>query len=620
MMRVNPSDPAATFDEPTKPPPSAQAIKLGRQQVRQMLDDRPAMAKYGKKAEALYEWAARKFAGEDLHQQILWNSSDPPPDFPCDHQPPSQHRQGFIRLWRVYPQGPAKGQERRFEELWSDAVFELYNIAGVRDFDRIEANAVAGRLSRREFCVKMLETESLAAEKSRTFYIRVFLPWAKEHGVPTQPGSWYVACRSDPKENLYLRAVGSDDPHWRYYGTCYDQIALRVLAAKGKDDEARKLAAEMVKRATTKQAAAEIYCAKGSIYAAKGDFDKAVADYSEAIKVDPKCVLACQCRGFIYSEKGELDRALVDLTEAIRLKPDDGTSHYYRARTHFAKGDLDAAVSDVLDAIRITPGLEKSIKPQWVQICLQSAGHYAGNGDWDKALAACRQALRLDPANAVAYHGRGYVYVQKRDYAKALPDLNEAIRLDPKAACVYANRAGVYFEMGDLDHAIADYVEALRIQPQLADRIEPFLAHIYVQRADGRTRKHNWDGAIADLTEARRLTPAPCRSTCPTPPRWLPPRRCRRQSPRPRAVCRNATLDMRRHRWPPWRSRRRQGSRTLAHHRSTLEVPAACPRSRRNCRAWTRWGSIVRRWVINITLASGRACRGRKRPTRLHPG
>ena len=66
-VRLDPNDPAAKFEAWPKEALTAAAIQHGEQQVRQMLRDRPAMAQFGEKAEVLYHWAERKFAGEDLH-------------------------------------------------------------------------------------------------------------------------------------------------------------------------------------------------------------------------------------------------------------------------------------------------------------------------------------------------------------------------------------------------------------------------------------------------------------------------------------------------------------------------------------------------------------------------
>ena len=73
--------------------------------------------------------------------------------------------------------GPRRG--RSFEELWHDLVFELYNSACAREFAMLVTAVSERRLSRGAFPAEMIRVESKAAEKARTFYIRVFLPWAR---------------------------------------------------------------------------------------------------------------------------------------------------------------------------------------------------------------------------------------------------------------------------------------------------------------------------------------------------------------------------------------------------------------------------------------------------------
>ena len=55
------------------------------------------------------------------------------------------------------------------------------------------AEAAAGKLSKEQFITRVASIESRAGEKTRAFYLRVFLPWAKEHHVATDPLLWFVA-------------------------------------------------------------------------------------------------------------------------------------------------------------------------------------------------------------------------------------------------------------------------------------------------------------------------------------------------------------------------------------------------------------------------------------------
>ena len=217
-VRLDPHDPAAKFETLPGQTLTEAAIQHGEQQVRQLLRDRPAMAQYGEKAAVLYRWAARKFAGEDLHERFLWDASEPAL-CDADNQSPTTERSGRIRIRRTYCDGVQKGKEQSFESMWSKAVFELYNIANAQDFQRLIQAAAAGQLTKETFVAKIVECESRAAEKTRAFYIHVFLPWAREQHLPTDPQSWYVAGRSDSRENLLLSHVDKRAAYWRSYSS-----------------------------------------------------------------------------------------------------------------------------------------------------------------------------------------------------------------------------------------------------------------------------------------------------------------------------------------------------------------------------------------------------------------
>ena len=69
---------------------------------------------------------------------------------------------------------------------------------------------------------------------------------------------------------------------------------------------------------------------------------------------------------------------------------------------------------------------------------------YANKGDWDKAIADCSEAIRLNPKLAVVYGYRGFAYDSKGDYDNAIADYTEAIRLDSKLAVAYYSRGNAY--------------------------------------------------------------------------------------------------------------------------------------------------------------------------------
>lgn len=260
-IRMNPADPAATFEVASKTPIAEADLQHGQRQVRQMLRDRPFMEQYGEKAELLYKWAARKFASEDLNQKIFWDPAEPL--FSTADNVPSPDGSGFIRVSGKHIQGPKKGKERSFEEMWRDAIFELYNINNGKKFWKLRDEAAEGKLSKEEFVGKTIEYESQAAEKIRAFYIRVFMPWANEHHVPTHPPLWYLAQRSDPSENILLQFATAKGPYWNFYERQHDWIILDSLVRKGENEKAIELADQMQKQAETEKEQAAICLSRG---------------------------------------------------------------------------------------------------------------------------------------------------------------------------------------------------------------------------------------------------------------------------------------------------------------------------------------------------------------------
>ena len=106
------------------------------------------MAQHDESATLLYEWAARKFAGEDLGRKILWSNVEPltSTGASCRASPIAQ-----IQVGREATNEREKGKASSFEVLWRRAVFELYNVANGRSHMQLLDSVEDGKLSKREF-------------------------------------------------------------------------------------------------------------------------------------------------------------------------------------------------------------------------------------------------------------------------------------------------------------------------------------------------------------------------------------------------------------------------------------------------------------------------------------
>lgn len=174
-----------------------------------------------------------------------------------------------------------------------------------------------------------------------------------------------------------------------------------------------------------------------------------------------------------------------------------------------------------------------SAKPSPVDIHVARGDDRIREGDYDEARAYYDEAIRLDPACAAAYRGRGTAWHFQREYPLALKDYDEAIRLDPEFARAYLNRGTLHHRQGELKEAVTDYSEAIRLDPKALDgyryrsaayakldehqsaavdlgavlKGEPGDAEAWYRRATLWRKLGSLDQALSDLDEALRLDP-----------------------------------------------------------------------------------------------------------------
>jgi tetratricopeptide (TPR) repeat protein len=122
---------------------------------------------------------------------------------------------------------------------------------------------------------------------------------------------------------------------------------------------------------------------------------------------------------------------------------------------------------------------------------------YGVRREFDRAIAAYAEAIRLDPKYAPAYAGRGFAYHIEGDLEHAIADYSAALKLEPRFYVVYYRRGLAYGAKRDNNHALADFSEAIRLNPSFTDA---FAKRALAYRALG-DNEH----AEADLKEAARL-------------------------------------------------------------------------------------------------------------------
>jgi tetratricopeptide (TPR) repeat protein/tRNA A-37 threonylcarbamoyl transferase component Bud32 len=232
---------------------------------------------------------------------------------------------------------------------------------------------------------------------------------------------------------------------------------------------------------------------------------EAVGFYRAALTLRPDSPGVYLNLGRALENSQQWRQAIAAYTRAVELKPDYLTAHALRAGA-----DASLAVELIRQgkftqaeaAFRKTIAL-KSEAPQAVKI---RALGYAGLGllftkteELDRAVSACRQALRIDPACAEAFRHLGTALHQQNKLPQAAAALEQALRLKHDEAACASELGMVRFGLKQWPEAVAALQQAVRLKPNEADY------HTQLGMA--------WHGrgkvpeAIAAFREAVRLKP-----------------------------------------------------------------------------------------------------------------
>ena len=128
------------------------------------------------------------------------------------------------------------------------------------------------------------------------------------------------------------------------------------------------------------------------------------------------------------------------------------------------------------------------------QACYNRGLACDGRGDFDKAITAYTEAIRLDPKLAVVYVDRGGALTEKSNFRAAVEDFEKAVSLEPHNVEAFLGRAAANEGLGRRENALADYGGVIALCPQDA--------RAYERRACLHEQMGNLVTAISDYEQA----------------------------------------------------------------------------------------------------------------------
>jgi predicted Zn-dependent protease len=151
--------------------------------------------------------------------------------------------------------------------------------------------------------------------------------------------------------------------------------------------------------------------------------------------------------GLSAADRADLVRAESLLERAVKSCPVDVDARRHYAEVLWKRGERMEAVTQIAEALKLSPGDS--------QLCIEGGGMYLEMGLFDDAERLSREAVRLAPAAAEAWHLRGQVSLARGQAEPALADFHRALAIEPDHRAALFDTAEAYRRLDRPQRALA---------------------------------------------------------------------------------------------------------------------------------------------------------------------
>ncbi len=185
----------------------------------------------------------------------------------------------------------------------------------------------------------------------------------------------------------------------------------------------------------------QVYRHLGLAYGQKGLWQDAVESFQKAISSKPDDVLALKNLGVAYLRLKNFEKAEESLRQAVRYAPEDHKAQAFLAKavqqqesTKPATGDTPSSDADNTPSEKPSPSpFENAVLPPRnpIQDLLDQGVTSLDNAQYNKAIRAFQEVIRVAPKNSDGYYGLGLVYETRKDWENALKAYQKAVDVNP---------------------------------------------------------------------------------------------------------------------------------------------------------------------------------------------
>jgi len=173
----------------------------------------------------------------------------------------------------------------------------------------------------------------------------------------------------------------------------------------------------------------------------EGDIPGAIEEFKLALLLDPANVNVHNSLGVCYGIQGSFEKALDAFTTAIQLDPGEGMSIYNAGLVHMLSGRQDKALARFIEALNISGDV--------FEVLFQTGRLYLEMGDFENARRYLEKAADRQPSAASVYRYLGDCYVAGAMPDKAAAAYRKAIKLNPNDAVALSALGDLYGTMGE---------------------------------------------------------------------------------------------------------------------------------------------------------------------------
>lgn len=194
---------------------------------------------------------------------------------------------------------------------------------------------------------------------------------------------------------------------------------------------------------------------------------------------------------YLKIQEGDLDGALRHATKAVEVAPDSFGCLLLEGALRLTHGQFERAIRSFRVATEVRPNSSA--------LYANMAVAFAFLKRPEKALAALRRAVALDPLNQNAVAFLADLSFRERRYEDSVPSLRLFLQFEQRDAAMWARLARALLELGDTNESIA----ALKKQGSLVDSPAVWnnLGVAYCRRNDGKKAFESFKHAMDVGTE-----------------------------------------------------------------------------------------------------------------------